>query len=66
MKTVKLLVGTSKGLFILRSSAGRASWQLEGPHLAGRAIYSVAHDGRGQGQRVWAGAVEHYFSKRVA
>jgi len=49
MKTVKLLVGTSKGLFVLRATAARRSWQLEGPHLAGRAIYSVAHDGAGSG-----------------
>ena len=46
MKTVKLLVGTSKGLFILRASTARTSWQVDGPHLAGRAIYSVAHERR--------------------
>jgi photosystem II stability/assembly factor-like uncharacterized protein len=61
MKTVKLLVGTSKGLFVLRATAARRSWQLEGPHLAGRAIYSVAHDGRGQRQRVWAGAASMHW-----
>jgi hypothetical protein len=61
VNTVRLLVGTSKGLFFLRATAARRAWQLEGPHLAGRAIYSVAHDGRGERQRVWAGAASMHW-----
>ena len=61
MKTVRLLVGTVKGVFFLRAPAARTAWQVEGPHLRGRAIYSVAHDGRGQRQRVWAGAASMHW-----
>ena len=49
MKTVKVMVGTTKGLFFLSASASRTAWKVEGPHLAGRAIYSVAHDRAGRG-----------------
>lgn len=61
MKTVRLLVGTTKGVFFLRASAARAAWQIEGPHLPGRAIYSLAHDGRDGRQRVWAGAASMHW-----
>ncbi len=43
---VRLLVGTHKGLFIFTSDAGRASWQMEGPMLAGWEVYSVLGDHR--------------------
>jgi len=61
MKTVRLLVGTTKGVFFLRASAARTAWEVEGPHLAGRAIYSLAHDGRAGRQRVWAGAASMHW-----
>jgi len=61
MKTVRLLVGTTKGVFFLRAPAARTAWQVEGPHLAGRAIYSLAHDGREGRQRVWAGAASMHW-----
>ena len=61
MKTVRLLVGTTKGVFFLRAPAARTAWQVEGPHLAGRAIYSLAYDGREGRQRVWAGAASMHW-----
>jgi len=61
MKSVRLLVGTTKGVFFLRAPAARTAWQVEGPHLAGRAIYSLAHDGRAGRQRVWAGAASMHW-----
>lgn len=61
MKTVRLLVGTVKGVFFLRAPAARTAWQVEGPHLPGRAIYSLAHDGRGDRRRVWAGAASMHW-----
>ena len=61
MKTVRLLVGTAKGVFFLRAPAARTAWQVEGPHLPGRAIYSLAHDGREGRQRVWAGAASMHW-----
>jgi len=53
---VVLLVGTLKGVFVLRASPARASWRLLGPYLPGRAIYALASDGRDGRHRVWAGA----------
>ena len=61
MKTVRLLVGTAKGVFFLRAPAARTAWQVEGPYLPGRAIYSLAHDGRQGRQRVWAGAASMHW-----
>jgi len=61
MKTVRLLVGTTKGVFFLQAPAARTAWQVEGPHLAGRAIYSLAHDGREGRRRVWAGAASMHW-----
>ena len=52
MTTVRILIGTMKGVFFLRAARARDSWQLEGPYLPGRAIYSLAHDDRGERPRV--------------
>jgi photosystem II stability/assembly factor-like uncharacterized protein len=38
---VRLLVGTRKGAFVLRSDAKRDRWKVEGPHFAGWEIYHV-------------------------
>ena len=40
-KETMLLVGTAKGLFILRRPAGGDKWTIAGPHFAGRAVYSA-------------------------
>ena len=45
---VLLLVGTTKGLFVLRSPGGRrTSWDLGGPHFPGHNVYAVAYDSAG-------------------
>ena len=41
MTGVRLLVGTSKGAFILTSDAKRTDWQIEGPHFGGWEIYHI-------------------------
>jgi hypothetical protein len=41
MSTVRLLVGTRKGAFILTSGEARKDWQVEGPHFAGWEIYHL-------------------------
>ena len=42
-----LLVGTTKGLFLLRSDAARTRWELGRPHFPGLAVYAAAwHPGR--------------------
>jgi serine/threonine protein kinase len=51
---VLLLVGTTKGVFLLRSSASRARWEVAGPYFHGQATYALAYDGREGRHRLWA------------
>ena len=41
MTGVRVLVGTSKGAFILTSDANRIEWEINGPHFAGWEIYHI-------------------------
>jgi photosystem II stability/assembly factor-like uncharacterized protein len=41
MSTVRLLVGTKKGAFILTADGARKNWDVSGPHFAGWEIYHV-------------------------
>jgi photosystem II stability/assembly factor-like uncharacterized protein len=41
MSTVRVLVGTKKGAFILTSDGKRDKWQVAGPHFAGWEIYHL-------------------------
>ena len=52
---VLLLVGTMKGLFILRAGQKRGKWDVGGPYFPGSAVYAAALDGREGRQRLWAG-----------
>lgn len=58
---VLVLVGTSKGAFLLHSNASRRSWKLGGPYLAGNGLYALAFDGRAGRSRIWAGAESGHF-----
>jgi len=41
MSTVRVLVGTRKGAFILTSDGKREKWEISGPHFAGWEIYHL-------------------------
>jgi len=41
MRTVRVLVGTRKGAFILTSDLKREQWKVEGPHFAGWEIFHI-------------------------
>jgi photosystem II stability/assembly factor-like uncharacterized protein len=41
MSSVRVLVGTKKGAFILTSDAKRETWNVSGPHFAGWEIYHL-------------------------
>src|SRR5579885_1378831 len=41
MSSVRVLVGTRKGAFILTSDGKRRKWDISGPHFAGWEIYHV-------------------------
>ena len=49
-----LLVGTTKGAFILQSNAQRKRWKVGGPYFHGQAVYAMAYDGRMGQHRIWA------------
>lgn len=49
-----LLVGTTKGAFLLRSNAQRNRWDVGGPYFHGQVVYAMAYDGRGGQHRIWA------------
>ena len=41
MSSVRVLVGTRKGAFILSADAARKAWKVDGPHFAGWEIYHL-------------------------
>ncbi len=41
MTSIRVLVGTRKGAFILTSDAKREKWKVDGPHFAGWEIYHM-------------------------
>ncbi len=51
---VLLLVGTTKGAFLMRSNARRSRWDVGGPYFHGHAVYAMAYDGREGRRRLWA------------
>ncbi len=48
-----VLVGTTKGAFLLRSDKRRKQWEVSGPHFPGHVVYAMAYDGRGGKRRLW-------------
>ena len=57
---VLLLVGTTKGAFLMRSSGRRSRWDVAGPYFHGHAVYAMAYDGRGDRHRLWA-STQNYW-----
>src|SRR5438034_3859406 len=55
-----LLVGTTKGAFLLRSNAQRARWDVGGPYFHGHAVYAMAYDGRAGQHRIWASTQSYW------
>ena len=58
-----LLVGTTKGAFILRSDAGRKDWTVTGPHCNGWSINHFASDPATGA--IWAGGGGDFFGAGV-
>jgi hypothetical protein len=61
-----VLVGTTKGAFVLRSGPARSKWDIGGPYFPGLEIYSLAYDGRGERRRIWAGTMSHHWGPFLA
>lgn len=62
---VLVLVGTTKGAFLLRSDQRRQAWELAGPYFAGQPVYALAYDGRGGRHRLWAGPENPYYGSAL-
>ena len=58
---VVLMVGTTKGAFLLRADRTRRSWALDGPHFPGEEVYAVALDQRGGRRVLWAAPGNPFF-----
>ena len=56
-----LLVGTTKGAFLLGSDRGRRQWQISGPHFPGHVVYSLAYDTRAGRNRIWLSSTHFAF-----
>jgi photosystem II stability/assembly factor-like uncharacterized protein len=50
---VLLLIGTMKGLFVLRSNRARKHWETGGPYSVGAPVYAAAFDQRNGRRRLW-------------
>jgi serine/threonine protein kinase len=55
-----LLVGTTKGAFILRSNPQRTRWDVGGPYFHGHNVYAMAYDGRGGQHRIWTSTQSYW------
>ncbi|MFL6466451.1 MAG: exo-alpha-sialidase, partial [Pyrinomonadaceae bacterium] len=54
-----LMVGTAKGLFVLRGEKGK--WNIDGPHFPGLAVYAALFDQRKGRNEMWAGVASWHF-----
>jgi serine/threonine protein kinase len=55
-----LLVGTTKGAFLLRSNIRRTRWEVGGPYFHGHAVYAMAYDDRAGRHRLWASTQSYW------
>lgn len=62
---VVVVVGTTKGLFLLRSGPGRDRWELTGPLFRGEEIYAATLDCRNGRARLLVGATSPHWGPSV-
>ena len=55
-----LLVGTTKGAFLLKSNCQRSRWEVGGPFFHGYSVYALAYDNRAARHRIWA-STQNYW-----
>jgi photosystem II stability/assembly factor-like uncharacterized protein len=61
-----LLVGTMKGLFLLRSDGKRRRWAMTGPFFPGSSVYGAALDTRAGRRRLWAAPSSMHWGAELA
>ena len=64
MTSVRVLVGTRKGAFILTSDGTRKSWDVSGPHFAGWEIYHLKGSPADPG-RIYASQSSSWFGQQI-
>ncbi len=64
MSTVRILVGTRKGAFVLTSDAKRQEWKVSGPHFAGWEIYHLKGSAVDP-QRIYASQSSGWFGQVI-
>jgi hypothetical protein len=62
---VLVLVGTTKGAFILSSDESRKKWKVDGPHFPGESVYAVAYDERGGRTRTLMAAQSNHWGSTI-
>jgi len=58
---VLVMVGTTKGAFLLHSDGSRQRWEMDGPHFPGEEVYAMAYDGRAGRRTLWAAPGNAFF-----
>jgi len=64
MSSVRVLVGTQKGAFVLTSDGARRDWEVSGPHFGGWEVYHVKGSPIAP-DRVWAAQSRGWFGQLV-
>jgi photosystem II stability/assembly factor-like uncharacterized protein len=64
MSSVRVLVGTRKGAFILTSDGKRQQWQVNGPHFAGWEMYHLKGS-PADPNRIYASQTSGWFGQMV-
>jgi photosystem II stability/assembly factor-like uncharacterized protein len=64
MSSVRVLVGTRKGAFILTADGTRADWSVSGPHFGGWEIYHLKGAPSGQ-DRIYASQTSGWFGQVI-
>lgn len=64
MSSVRVLVGTKKGAFVLTSDGAREQWEVAGPHFAGWEIYHV-QGSPADPNRVYASQSSSWFGQLI-
>jgi photosystem II stability/assembly factor-like uncharacterized protein len=62
---VLVLVGTTKGAFIISSNESRRKWKVDGPHFPGESVYAVAYDERGGRTRTLMAAQSNHWGSTI-
>ncbi|HEX3444723.1 MAG TPA: exo-alpha-sialidase [Chthoniobacterales bacterium] len=64
MSSVRLVIGTKKGAFILTADGKRERWEVNGPHFAGWEIYH-AKGSPAQPDRLYASQTSGWFGQMI-